>query len=123
MQTGPRDERGMSSSVQAALLLPLAIGLLVGLVQWALVAWAESTALAAAQQGAAVAAAEGSSEGAGEAAALEVAGNGSLSGATATVRDGGRHTTATVTGRAVVVLWPFEVSKTMVATTERVTEP
>ena len=44
------DERGLSTSVQAALLFPFALGLFLALLQWGLVAWAESSALAAAQQ-------------------------------------------------------------------------
>ena len=110
------DERGLSTSVQAALLFPFALGLFLALLQWGLVAWAESSALAAAQQGASVA-------GEGHAAALGVADNGSLTSVTAHVERGARETRATVTGRAVVVLWPREVSKTIVVNTERVTRP
>jgi len=117
------DERGLSTSVQAALLFPFALGLFLALLQWGLVAWAESSALAAAQQGASVAARLDAAAVEGHAAALGVADNGSLTSVTAHVERGARETRATVTGRAVVVLWPREVSKTIVVNTERVTRP
>ena len=47
--SGPcRDQRGMSGSVQVTLLLPLAMLVLLAALQWSLLVWAESTALAAA---------------------------------------------------------------------------
>ena len=105
------------------MLFPLGLALLLGLVQWALVTWAESSAMSAAQQGASVAAQEGSAAGEGQAAALTAADNGSLTSVSAQVNRGPRETTATVSGRAVVVLWPREISKTVVVSTERVTRP
>lgn len=93
------------------------------MVQWALVVWAQSSAIAAAQQGASVAAQLGSTAGEGRQAALEAADNGSLHEVSATIERGPRVTSATVTGRAVVVLWPREVSKTVILTTERVSGP
>ena len=117
------DERGLSNSVQAALLFPLGLMLLLGLMQWALVAWADSSAMAAAQQGAAVAARYGSTAGEGRSAALAAADNGSLQAVSADGRRGPRETTATVRGRAVVVLWPREITKTVVLPSERVTHP
>ena len=47
------DQRGMSGSVQTVIVLPVALGLFLLLLQWSLVGWADATALAAAQQGAA----------------------------------------------------------------------
>ncbi|MCG6566484.1 TadE/TadG family type IV pilus assembly protein [Tessaracoccus sp. ZS01] len=117
-----RDERGLSNSVQAALLLPVGLGLFLALLQWAMVSWAEGSAIAAAQQGASVAAVEGATAGEGRAAALQAASNGSLTGIAAEVTRGARLTTATVTGRAVVVVWPRDISRTVVVTTERVTQ-
>lgn len=117
------DERGLSNSVQAAVLFPLGMGLFLALLQWGLVAWAETSAIGAAQHGAAVAARHGSTAGEGQLAAFHAADNGSLHAVSVQVVRGSRDTTATVTGRAVVVLWPREVSKTVVVTTERVTSP
>lgn len=118
-----RDERGLSNSVQVAVLFPLGLGVFLALLQWALIVWAESSAIAAAQQGASVAAQLGSTEAEGRQAALEAADNGSLHEVSATIERGPRVTSATVTGRAVVVLWPREVSKTVILTTERVSGP
>ena len=115
------DERGLSGSVQAVVLMPLTIGILFSLLQWSLQYWAESTALAAAQQGAAVASAYGGRPGDGEAAAADVADNGSLSDVRVSVSRGARTTTATVSGRAVVLLWPRPISTTVTTATERVT--
>ena len=48
--SGPcRDQRGLSGSVQVTLLLPLAMLVLLATLQWSLLLWAESTAMAAAQ--------------------------------------------------------------------------
>lgn len=117
------DERGLSNSVQAALLFPVGLGIFLALLQWGLVAWAESSAMSAAQQGAAVAARYGSTVGEGRASALTAADNGSLSAVSVEVHRGARQTTATVQGRAVTVLWPRDVAKTVVVATERVTQP
>ena len=114
-------ERGMSGSVQLAVLLPLAVGIFLLLLQWSLVSWAEATALAAAQESAAQAAALDGTVADGQAAGRDVAANGSLSEVAVAVDRGARQTTATVSGRAVAVLWPQRVTRTVVATTERVT--
>lgn len=116
-------ERGVSGSVQLALLLPFAVGIFLLLLQWSLVTWAEATALAAAQETARAAAVVDGSEAEGRDAGTRAAGNGSLTGVTVTVDRGARQTTATVTGKAVVVIWPREISRTAVAATERVTTP
>ena len=49
-------QRGLSGSVQVTLLLPLAILVLLAALQWALLLWAESTAMAVAQDSARAAA-------------------------------------------------------------------
>ena len=116
-----RDERGMSNSVQAAVLFPLFFALFLGLLQWALITWAEASALAGAQHGAAVAARHAATAGEGHSAALGAADNGSLVAVEVRVERGARETTATVSGRALVVLWPKEVTKTVVVATERLT--
>jgi len=55
--SGPcRDQRGLSGSVQVTLLLPLAMLVLLAALQWSLLLWAESTAMAAAQDSARAAA-------------------------------------------------------------------
>ncbi len=116
-------DRGLSGSVQLAVLLPFALGIFLLLLQWSLVTWAEATALAAAQEAARTTAVHDGSEGAGRGAGADVAGNGSLTGVHVVVDRGPRRTTATVTGTAVVVLWPRAVSQTASAATERVTAP
>lgn len=117
------DQRGMSGSVQAVVLLPFAFTILLLLIQWALVAWADATALAAAQEAAARAAALGGSPAEGRAAGLGVAGNGSLHHVRVEVLRGAQETSATVTGQAMALVWPREIEMTAVAATERVTGP
>lgn len=116
-----RNERGLSGSVQAVVLLPVSIGIMFSLLQWSLQYWAEATALAAAQQGAAVASAYDGTRADGVAAASEVADNGALTGVRVEIARGARSTTASVRGRAVVVVWPREISKAVTVQTERVT--
>lgn len=116
-----RDQRGMSSSVQSVVLLPVAIGLLLLLIQWSLVSWAQATALAAAQEAAAAAAPLGASLHEAEALGATVTDNGSLTGARVTVERRGTQIRATATGQAVRVLWPRQVSSTVVITAERLT--
>ena len=116
-----RDERGMSGSVQVTLLLPVALGIFLLLLQWSLVSWADATALAAAQQGAAVTARLDATAGQGRAEARAVADNGSLSAVSVSVDQGRARTSVTVTGRAMSVLWGRSVSRTVVVPTERLT--
>ena len=116
-------ERGLSNSVQVAILLPLTLGIFLGLLQWSLNAWATATALASAQQAATVASAIGSSAEAGREAAADVHSNGSLSEVEVAVTRGARETTATVSGRPPTVLWPSVVTRTAVVATERLTAP
>lgn len=117
------NERGLSNSVQTALLFPVGLGLLLALLQWALITWADATAMAAAHEGAIVAASLGATAGDGQSAAIRAADSGALTQVTASVERGSRQTSATVTGNAVVVLWPQKVSHTMMVTTERLTQP
>lgn len=111
----------MSGSVQVVVLLPLLLGIFLLLSQWALVAWAEATALAAAQQGASNASRWGSDGRAGQAAAREVAANGSLADVRVQVTRGSAHTTVTVEGTAVALVWQRSVSATVVVPSERLT--
>lgn len=112
-------ERGLSNSVQVAVLLPFSFAVLLAVLQWAMVSWAEATALSAAQHGAAVAAALDGSAAAGEAAATGAARTAALQSVSVTVERGGATTTATVSGRALVVVWPRDVTRTVVVPTER----
>lgn len=116
-----KGQRGLSGSVQTVVILPVTLGILLLLIQWSLVSWADATALAAAQEAAAVAAPVGASVAEGQAAGTAVAGNGSLTGAEVSVSRVGDRIHATVRGRAVQVLWPREVSSTVVLTAERLT--
>lgn len=118
-----RDERGLSSSVQAALLFPLIILPLLAALQWSMLAWADATIQAAAQDGARQGAALGSNGSAGEATARAAADNGAVTAIRVTVSRGATTTTATVSGQAlrVVPLWPTDVSVTASAPTQRIT--
>lgn len=112
----------MSESVQLAVLFPLIIGIFLLLLQWALVTWARSTALSAAQESAAAAALVGGSEAEG-AAAGRAALNASLARVSVSVDRGGRLTTAVVRGNGVSILWRYQVVETASAPTQRVTDP
>ena len=114
-----RDQRGLSNSVQYAPLLPVTFAVLLAVLQWAFLYWAEAPALAAAQEGAAVASVLDGSAAAGEGAAARAADTGGLSAILVDVERGPGETRATVSGRAVSLLWPREVSKTVVVATER----
>lgn len=118
-----RDERGLSNSVQAALLFPLLVlPLLLGL-QWGLQAWAHATALAAAQDGARTAAALGGSVREAERVTRDALAGGAFTSSTVHVARGVRDTTATVTGKAlsVVPLWNADIRVTATAPTQRIT--
>lgn len=116
-------ERGLSTGVQVALLFPLAFGVLLLALQWAMLSWAEATALAAAQDGARVAAGFNGSPGHGSTTAASAADNGSLSDVQVAVERGPARTTVTVTGSAVSVLPGLvpQVSKSAELPTERLT--
>ncbi|MDO5736305.1 MAG: pilus assembly protein [Propionibacteriaceae bacterium] len=120
-----RDQRGLNNGVQYALLFPVALGILLLTLQWAMVSWADSTALAAAQDGARVAALANGSAVAGESIALDAAQNGSLNGVAVAITRGATRTSVTVTGSATSVLPGFapQVSKTAEVATERLTRP
>ena len=115
------DQRGMSGSVQTVIVLPVALGLFLLLLQWSLVGWADATALAAAQQGAAVGAPVGASVADVEAAAGAVADNGSLTDVQVTVSQTSTEVVTVVSGRAVTVLWPRRVESTVMVPRERLT--
>lgn len=116
-------DRGLSGGVQVTLLFPLAFTMLMLTLQWGLSAWADATALAAAQDGARVAAAIGGSAVGGVSTAKEAATNGALTDLTVDVERGAMNTTVTVKGRALAVIpgWSPEVSKTVRTPTERLT--
>nr|WP_108871307.1 TadE/TadG family type IV pilus assembly protein [Tessaracoccus timonensis] len=119
-----RDERGLSGSVQVSLLLPVVIGIFLLAVQWAMMSWAQTTAHAAAQDAARAAAAYGATEAAGKQAAHEATTNGSLTDVLTTVHRRGETTSATVTGRALVVVpfFPTDIRAEATTPTERLTD-
>lgn len=118
-----RDQRGLSNGVQVTLLFPVAFGVLLLTLQWAMVAWGEASALAAAQDGARVTAAIDGSTGAGESVARAAASNGSLSGINVSVVRGSANTSVTVSGSSVSLLPGLtpSVSRTAEIPTERLT--
>ena len=113
-----RDQRGLTSSVQFTVLFPMSFLVLLAVLQWSLHFWADAT-LAAANQGASAAAVLDGSSASGESQAAAVASNGSLSGVRVAVDRGANETVATVTGRAVTVLWPHAVTRSVRIPTER----
>lgn len=118
-----RDQRGLSNGIQVTLLFPLAFGILLLTLQWAMVAWGDATALAAAQDGARVTAAINGSPGAGESVALGAASNGSLGGISVSVVRGAARTSVTVRGTPVTLIPGLSpsVSRTADVSTERLT--
>lgn len=118
-----RDERGLSSGVQVTLLFPLAFGVLLLALQWALVSWADATALAAAQDGARVASGIHGTTGSGRTTAAGAADNGSLTSIGVVVDRSGTQTAVTVSGHAISVVpgWNPAISRTASRPTERVT--
>ena len=111
----------MSGSVQAAILLPVALGIFLLLVQWSMLAWADAVALAAAEHGAAVTAVQGGTESDGRRAAQDAAGGGALADVRVAVSRGPGSSTVTVSGASNAVLWPGRVSRTVVVPNERLT--
>lgn len=109
--------------MQVSLLLPFVLLVFLLALQWAMHAWATTTAHAAAQDAARVAAAHGSSESAGRSTGSDAADNGSLTDVRVTVARGPVETTAVVEGRALVVvpLFPTPVRAEAAAPTERLT--
>ena len=109
--SGPcRKQRGMSGSVQVTLLLPLAMLVLLAALQWSLLLWAESTAMAAAQDSARAAAVLGGSVEDGRKAGKRAIFNSSLSGVTVRVDRAPTFTTAVVEGTAIRVLPMVDVT-------------
>lgn len=103
------DQRGLSGSVQTALLLPLALGSLLGTLQWGMVAWADATAVAAVDQTLHTAAARGGDLSRAREAGLEAT-RGALSDASVKVWRSGSVVEAMVTGTANFVLVPVTVT-------------
>ncbi len=118
-----RNQRGLSNGVQLTLLFPLAFAVLLLSLQWALVAWAGASALAAAQDGARATAVINGSSAAGESVAREAATNGSLENVQVLVSRGATRTTVTVRGNSPSLLPGVTpaVSKTAEVPTERLT--
>ncbi|MCC2592479.1 pilus assembly protein [Tessaracoccus sp. OS52] len=114
----------MSSSVQLTLLFPLVFAAFLATLQWAMITWADATALAAAQDGARLAAARHSTAAAGQAAAAAAANNGSLTAVTTTINRGPTQTAATVTGTALSIIPGYTptITKSAQAPTERLTQ-
>ena len=109
--SGPgREERGLSGSVQVTLLLPLAMLVLLAALQWSLLLWAESTAMAAAQDSARAAAVLRGSVEHGREAGRRALFNSSLSDATVRVDRAATFTTAVVEGTAIRVLPVVDVA-------------
>ena len=103
--SGPcRDQRGLSGSVQVTLLLPLAMLVLLAALQWSLLLWAESTAMAAAQDSARAAAVLGGSIEDGREAGKRAIFNTAISDVTVTVDRAPMFTIAVVEGTAIRVL-------------------
>lgn len=125
MEVHRRDDRGLSNSVQLSLLFPLAFGVLLLTMQWAMVAWADATALAAAQDAARHAAARGGTAAAGQRVGTAAAANGSMEHVRVAVERGALRTSVSVTGSAHSVIPGFSPSivKTVDVPTERLTRP
>lgn len=103
--SGPcRDQRGLSGSVQVTLLLPLAMLVLLAALQWSLLLWAESTAMAAAQDSARAAAVLGGSIEDGLEAGRRAIFNTAISDVTVKVDRASTLTIAVVEGAAIRVL-------------------
>ena len=98
------DQRGLSGSVQVTLLLPLAMLVLLAALQWALLLWAESTAMAAAQDSARAAAVLGGSVEDGREAGKRAIFNTAISDVTVSVDRASTFTIAVVEGTAIRVL-------------------
>jgi len=114
----------MSNTIQMTLLFPLVFGVLLATLQWAMISWADATALAAAQDAARITAAHNSTTTAGNTAATTAADNGSLSNIHITIQRGATATTATITGTALTVIPGFHhtIAKTAQAPTQRITQ-
>lgn len=105
------------------LMFPLVLGVLLATLQWAMISWADATALAAAQDGARTAAAQHATAAAGRNTATTATNNGSLTNVTITINRGPTQTAATVTGTALSIIPGYQpsITKTAHAPTERIT--
>ena len=114
----------MSNTIQMTLLFPLIFAVLLLTLQWAMISWADATALAAAQDAARITAAHNSTTTAGNAAATTAADNGSLRNLHVTISRGATATTATVTGTTLTVIpgYHHTIRKTAQAPTQRITQ-
>lgn len=119
------DERGLNNSVSIVLLLPLVLSLLFLGMQWAMVAWANASAHAAAQEGARAAAAFGATASAGESTAARAINDAALIGASVEASRGATTATVSVRGQAVRLVpgFPVEVDVTSTVPVERLTYP
>ena len=118
-----QDQRGLSSSVLTTLLFPLVLSALWLAMQWAMLSWANATALAAAQDGARTAAALDSTAAQGQTVAATAADNGSITDLSVSASRAATLTTVTVTGRALQVIpgFPADIQVTATAPTQRLT--
>lgn len=116
-------QRGLSQSVQFALLFPLVLMLFFIALQWAMYAWASAIALAAAQDGARAASGYEASEASGRKAAAEAITGDVLRDPTVTVDRSATLTTVTVRGRAIAIFGVpvLTVSRSASVATERLT--
>ena len=114
----------MSNTIQLTLLFPLIFAVLLLTLQWAMISWADATALAAAQDAARITAAHNSTTTAGNTAAVNAADNGSLTDIHITINRGATATTASITATALTVIPGFHhsVTKTAQAPTQRITQ-
>lgn len=117
------DERGLSGGIQLTLLFPLAFGILLLGLQWALSSWAEATALAAAQDGARAVAGFGGDASSARQAAHTATQNGSLSDVTVEVELSQTRVVVVVEGRPMSVVPGFTptVTRSAHAPVERIT--
>ena len=98
------DQRGLTGSVQVALLLPLSGMVLLATLPWGILLRAESTAMAAAQDSARAAAALGASEADGQAAGERAVSNSGIGNVTIAVSRTTGFSNAVVRGAAIRVL-------------------
>ncbi|OYO00799.1 TadE/TadG family type IV pilus assembly protein [Enemella evansiae] len=113
-----RDERGLSESVQWAMLTPVLLLTLLGGIQAGLWWHGRNTVLHAAAAAAEAESALGSGQGAGSSAAASIAAAGGLTGVEVSVRRGAATVDVEVTGRI-----PLLVDLGMSRVTERASSP
>ncbi len=118
-----REERGLSSSVLTTLLFPLVLGALWLAMQWAMLYWANATALAAAQDGARTAAALNATTEQGQTAAQSAADNGAIENLSVSTNRAALVATVSISGTALQVIpgFPVTIDVTATAPTQRIT--